>query len=159
MPNLLFLVSVLALQSQQLTATELSLGGAASLARRTFIGAELGIAHRPSGESRIALALAGGTAPTAPPGDRAVARAQVTIQLLVNSAARSGVGIYAGVGTAFLARRGSPGQGYLAVLLGVEGAPGRRQSWFVEGGLGGGARAAGGWRVRWFPSWWTRGGR
>lgn len=156
MPNLLSLVSVLAMQSQQLTATELSLGGVASLARRTFIGAELGIARRPSAESRIALALAGGTAP---PGDRAVARAQVTIQLLVNSAARSGVGIYAGVGTAFLARRGSPGQGYLAVLLGVEGAPGRRQSWFVEGGLGGGARAAGGWRVRWFPSWWPRGGR
>lgn len=135
---------------------ELSLGAAAALARRTFIGAEVGIAHRPSGESRIALALAGGSAP---PGDRAAARAQVTIQLLVNSAARAGVGIYAGVGTAFLARRGSPSQGYLAVLLGVEGAPGRRQSWFVEGGLGGGARAAGGWRVRWFPRWWTGRGR
>jgi hypothetical protein len=154
LPNLLFLVSVLAVQSQQLTATELSLGAAASMARRTFIGAELGVAHRPSGESRIALALAGGNA-----GDRAAARAQVTIQLLVNAAARSGVGIYAGVGTAFLARRGSPGQGYLAVQLGVEGAPGRRESWFVEGGLGGGARAAGGWRVRWFPRWWTARGR
>lgn len=141
---------ILALQSQQLTTTELSVGAAAALARRTFIGAEVGVAHRPSGESRIALALAGGTA-----GQQAAARAQVTIQLLVNSAARAGVGIYAGVGTAFLARRGSPGQGYLAVLLGVEGAPGRRQSWFVEGGLGGGARAAGGWRMRWFPRWWT----
>jgi hypothetical protein len=149
-------MSVLALQSQQLTATELSLGAAASMARRTFIGAELGIAHRPSGESRIALALAGGSAP---PGERAAARAQVTIQLLVNSAARAGVGIYAGVGAAFLARRGSPGQGYLAVLLGVEGAPGRRQSWYVEGGLGGGARAAGGWRLRWLPRWWTGRGR
>ena len=149
-------MSVLALQSQQLTATELSLGAAASMARRTFIGAELGIAHRPSGESRIALALAGGSAP---PGERAAARAQVTIQLLVNSAARAGVGIYAGVGAAFLARRDSPGQGYLAVLLGVEGAPGRPQSWFVEGGLGGGARAAGGWRLRWFPRWWTGRGR
>jgi hypothetical protein len=80
--------------------------------------------------------------------------AQVTIQLLVNSAARSGVGIYAGVGTAFMARRGSPGQGYVAVLLGLEGAPGRRHGWFVEGGLGGGTRAAGGWRMRWFPKWW-----
>jgi len=48
------------------------------------------------------------------------------------------------------ARRGSPGQGYLAVLLGLEGAPGRRQSWFVEAGLGGGVLAAAGWRVRWF---------
>lgn len=131
--------------AQQLTSNEVSVGAAASLARRTFAGAELGLAHRPSGDSRIALALAGGTA-----GQRAAARARLTIQLLVNSSARSGVGIYAGVGTAFMARRGSPGQGYLAVLLGLEGAPGRRQSWFVEAGLGGGVLAAAGWRLRWF---------
>lgn len=117
------------------------------MARRTFVGAELGVAHRPSGDSRIAFALAAGTAP---PGGRAAARARVTIQLLFNSAATAGVGIYAGVGTAFIARRGTPGQGYLAVLLGLEGRPGRRQSWFIEAGLGGGVLAAGGWRVRWF---------
>jgi hypothetical protein len=122
-----------------------SIGAAASLARRTFVGAELGLAHRPSGESRVALALAGGTA-----RQRAAARARLTLQLLVNSSARSGVGIYAGVGAAFIARRGSPGQAYVAVLLGVEGRPGRRQSWFVEAGLGGGVLAAGGWRLRWF---------
>lgn len=131
--------------AQQLTANELSVGAAASLARRTFAGAEFGFAHRPSGESRIALALAGGTA-----GQRAAARARLTLQLLINASARAGVGIYAGVGTAFMARRGSPGQGYLAVLVGLEGAPGSRQSWFVEAGLGGGVLAAGGWRVRWF---------
>ncbi|HMG17517.1 MAG TPA: hypothetical protein VK573_02240 [Gemmatimonadales bacterium] len=131
--------------AQQLTSNEVSVGATASLARRTFAGAELGLAHRPSGDSRIALALAGGTA-----GQRAAARARLTLQLLVNSSARSGVGIYAGVGTAFMARRGSPGQGYLAVLLGLEGAPGRRHSWFVEAGLGGGVLAAGGWRLRWF---------
>lgn len=122
------------------------------MARRTFAGAELGVAHRPSGESRIALAFAGGTA-----GERVAARAQLTIQLLVNASARSGAGIYAGVGTAVTARRGAPGQGYLAVLLGLEGSPGRRQGWFVEGGLAGGVRAAAGWRLRRFPTWW-RGG-
>ena len=149
MPSLLFLVSVLALQSQQLTATELSLGGATVMAQRTFVGAELGLAHRPSGESRVALALAGGTI-----AERAAARAQLTLQLLVNPAARSGPGFYAGVGGAFMARRGSPGQGFLAVLLGFEGAPGRRHGWYLELGFAGGVRAAAGWRARAFPQWW-----
>ena len=149
MPSLLFLASVLALQSQQLTATELSLGAAAAMARRTFVGVEVGVGHRPSGDSRLALALAGGTIAARP-----AARAQLTLQLLVNPTARSGPGLYAGVGGAFTARHGSPGQGFLAVLLGVEGAPGRREGWYVELGLAGGVRAAAGWRMRWFPPWW-----
>ncbi len=141
---------VLALQSQQLTATELSLGATSVMARRTFAGAELGLAHRPSGESRIAFVLGGGRV-----AERAAARAQLTLQLLVNPAARSGPGLYAGVGGAFAARRGSPGQGFLAVLLGLEAAPGRRQAWYLELGFAGGVRAAAGWRMRWFPRWWS----
>jgi hypothetical protein len=62
--------------------------------------------------------------------------------------------MYAGFGGAFTARRGSPGQGFLAVLLGVEQMPGRRQGWYAELGLAGGVRAAAGWRMRWFPRWW-----
>lgn len=139
-------------QSQQLTATELSVGAASSMARRTFAGVELGLAHRPSTDSRIALALAGGT-----DAGRAAARAQVTVQLLVNPSVRSGAGLYAGLGAAFIARREGPGQGFLAVLLGFEGAPGRRESWYLELGLAGGVRAAAGWRLRRFPPWW-RGG-
>ena len=150
MPNLLFLASVLSLQSQQLTATELSLGVAAALARRTFAGAELGISHRPSGDSRVALAIAGGTIAARP-----AARAQLTLQLLLNPAVRTGPGFYAGVGGAFTARRGSPGQGFLAVLLGFERTPGRRQGWYMEMGFAGGVRAAAGWRMRWFPRWWS----
>jgi hypothetical protein len=137
------------MQSQQLTATELSLGPAVVMAHRTFVGAELGVAHRPSGESRVALALAGGTI-----AGRAAARAHLTLQLLMNPAARKGPGFYAGVGGAFTARRGSPGQGFLAVLLGCEAAPGRRQGWYVELGFAGGVRAAAGWRTRWLPKWW-----
>ncbi len=151
MPSLLFLLPVLALQAQQLTATELSLGAAAVMAHRTFAGAELGLAHRPSGESRVALAIGGGTVV-----ERAAVRAQLTLQLLVNPAARAGPGLYAGVGGAFVARRGLPGQGFLAVLLGLEAAPGRRQAWYVELGFAGGVRAAAGWRLRWFPRWWSR---
>ena len=151
MPNLLvpLLLPILALQSQPLTATELSLGAAAALARETFVGGELGLARRTRNERRIALPLAGG----AVAGDPA-ARAQLTLQLVVNPFARTGAGLYGGLGAAFSARRGKPGQGYVAVLLGVESAPGRRHGWYGELGLGGGYRAAAGWRVRWFPNWW-----
>jgi hypothetical protein len=144
---------LLALQSPpappQLTPTELSLGATTALVRRSFVGAELGAAHRPSGESRIALALAGGAA-----AGRAAARAQLTLQLLVNAASRSSVGLYAGVGAAAITRRGSPGQGFVALLLGIEEKPGRRRGWYIESGFGGGVRIAAGWRARWFPSWW-----
>lgn len=150
MPSLLLLASVLALQAQQLTTTELSLGAATAIARRTFVGAEVGVAHRPSADSRAALALAGGTI-----ADQPAARAQLTLQLLVNSAARRGPGFYAGVGGAFVARRGAPGQGFLAVLLGCEVAPGRRRGLYVELGFAGGVRVAAGWRTRWFPPWWA----
>ena len=150
MLSLLLLASVLTLQSQQLTAAELSLGAAAAIAQRTFVGAEVGVAHRPSADSRVALALAGGTI-----ADRPAARAQLTLQLLVNSAARKGPGFYAGVGAAFMGRRGAPGQGFLAVLLGCEVAPGRRHGLYMELGFAGGVRVAAGWRTRWFPTWWT----
>ena len=142
-----------AAHGQRLTATEVSAGAAAAVARHTFAGAELGLAYRPGGQSRVALAVAAGTA-----AGRAAARAQLTLQFLVTPAARTGVGLYAGLGAALTARRGSPGAGFVAVLVGLEGAPGRRrgsQNWYVELGLGGGVRAAAGWRVRWFPSWWT----
>ena len=152
MPNLLVLLPVLALQSQQLTATELSLGGAAVMARHTFAGAELGLARRPSADTRIALALAGGTEL-----GRAAGRAQLTLQVLVNALARSGPGLYAGIGGAFAARRAAPGQGRLAVVLGFEGAPARRHAWYLEVGFAGGVRAAAGWRLRWFPAWWRAG--
>jgi hypothetical protein len=150
LPSLLVLVSILSLQSPQLTATELSLGPAVVIAHRTFVGGELGLAHRPSGDSRIALALAGGSIDRRP-----AARAQFTLQLLVNPAARRGPGFYAGVGGAFAAQRGAPGQGFLVVLLGCEVAPGRRQGLYVEMGFAGGVRVAAGWRTRWFPPWWS----
>ena len=140
---------LLALQSQQLTATELSVGGAAVMARHTFAGAELGIARRPGTETRIAVALAGGS-----DDGHAAGRAQLTLQLLVNPTARNGMGLFAGLGAACSGRRGSAGKGWLAVLLGLEAAPGRRNSWYVELGLAGGARVAAGWRLRKFPVWW-----
>lgn len=150
----MWLLPVLAVQSQQLKTTELSLGAAAAVAHETFAGVELGIARRPSNDSRIALAVAGGAMS---PDEEAAVRAQLTIQILLNSIARSGAGVYAGVGAAFLGERGAPGRGFVALVLGVEQAPGRRRGWFIESGFGGGVRVAVGWRSRWFPSWWRAG--
>ena len=137
---------------QRLTATEVGVGAAVAAARQTFAGVEAGLSYRPGGQSRIALAVAGGTA-----AGRTAGRAQLTLQFLVTPAARSGVGLYAGLGAALTARQRSAGAGFVAVLVGLEGAPGRRrgwQNWYLELGLGGGVRAAAGWRVRSFPSWW-----
>lgn len=138
---------------QRLAATEFSAGAAVAVARHTFAGAEVGLAYRPGTQSRVALAVAAGAA-----GGRAAARAQLTLQFLVTPAARKGVGLYGGLGAALTARRGSPGAGYIALLVGLEGAPGRRrgwQNWYGELGLGGGVRAAAGWRLRRFPAWWS----
>lgn len=138
---------------QRLTATELSVGAAAGFARHTFVGAELGLAYRPpsGGQSRIAFAAAGGAAAGHPAG-----RAQLTLQFLVTPTSRRGVGLYAGIGAALTVRRSAPGAGLVALLLGLESAPGRAsRNWYVETGLGGGIRVAAGWRVRWFPRWWT----
>jgi len=139
--------------AQRLTATELGIGAVAARARRTFIGGELGLGRRPGGQSRFAIAVAAGRE-----AERAALRAQATLQFLVTPAARRGVGPYAGFGAAFSARRGSPSQGFVAVLIGIEGAPGRRtgwQNWYIECGVGGGLRAAAGWRLRSFPAWWS----
>lgn len=135
--------------AQQLTATEWSFGAAAAVARHTFAGAEVALAHRAGNDMRVAFALAGGAL-----ADQVAARAQLTVQLLVNSSARSGPGVYAGIGAACAARRGTPGQGFLVVLLGVEDAPGRPRGWYAELGFAGGVRAAAGLRLRRFPRWW-----
>lgn len=134
---------------QRLTALEAGAGGSVVAARHTFIGAELNVGYRGGGQSRVALAVAAGGA-----GNRAAARVQVTVQFLVTPAARSGAGLYGGIGVAIAGRRGTPGAGYLALLLGLEAAPGRRGGWYAEAGLAGGVRMAAGWRGRWFPRWW-----
>jgi hypothetical protein len=139
--------------AQRLTARELGFGAVAATGRRTFVGGELGVGLRPGGQSRFAVAVAAGGEAA-----RAALRAQATLQFLVTPAARRGVGPYAGFGAAFSARRGSPSQGFVAVLIGIEGGPGRRTgwgNWYIECGMGGGVRAAAGWRLRSFPAWWS----
>jgi hypothetical protein len=90
LPSLLVLLPLLAVQSQQLTATELSLGVASAMARETFIGGELGLARRTSNESRAALAIGRGAARVRRQ------RAQLTLQPPRESGGTHGVRLYEG---------------------------------------------------------------
>ncbi len=134
------------LRAQRLTVVEAGAGAAVAVARHTMAGAEIGAGYRPGGQTRVALAIDMGTE-----SGRAAARAQLTAQFLVTPSARSGAGLYGGLGVAVAGRRGAPGSGYLALLVGLEAAPGatRRGGWYAELGLAGGARVAAGWRGRW----------
>ena len=134
---------------QRLSAAEAGLGAAAVAARHLFTGPELTLGYRPGGQARLALAAAAGAE-----DGRAAARAQIVAQFLLTPAARGGAGLYGGIGAAIVGRRGAPGAGYLAVVLGLERAPGRRNGWYAELGLAGGVRVAAGWRARRFPRWW-----
>jgi len=136
---------VVPLRAQRLTVVEAGAGAALVVARHTMAGVEIGAGYRPGGQSRVALAVDMGTE-----SGRAAARAQLTAQFLVTPSARSGAGLYGGLGVAVAGRRGAPGSGYLALLVGLEAAPGaRRGGWYAELGLAGGARVSAGWRGRW----------
>lgn len=138
------------LASQQLTATELDAGPLATWARRSFSGAAVGLATRPGGEARVALAAAFGSV------DRhAALRLELTAQFLVLPGAKRGLSPYGGVGVAYVGSRPYRGAGALVVLLGVEAAAGRPRGWFGELGMGGGVRFRVGYRWRRLPSWWS----
>lgn len=134
------------LRAQRVTAFEAGAGVALAVARHTMAGVELGAGYRPGGQSRVALSVAAGGE-----DGRAAIRAQLTAQFLVTPAARRGAGLYGGLGVAIAGRRRAPGGGYVALLVGLEAAPGARAGgWYAELGLAGGARVAAGWRGRWF---------
>ncbi len=154
MPRLLAALLVLTLPveapaQRRLTAWELGAGGLAALADAEFYGGAVGMARRLGGQPRLAAQAALGTA-----GGQAGVRVEASAQFLLAPAARSGVGVYLGVGLAWQGVRGTSDATYLTALVGVEGAPGRRWGWYVESGVGGGIRAAAGIRWRHFPDWW-----
>jgi hypothetical protein len=137
-----------ALAGQASGASEIDLGPIATWARRDFYGAALGVARRPGGQGRIAgLAAIGST------GGRLALRLELTAQFLVTPAARHGATPYGGLGVAYLGSRGRRGAAVLVALLGLEAAAGRSHGWFVEAGLGGGARVRCGYRWRSLPPW------
>ena len=117
------------------------------MATRDFGGVEAGVARRSGGQRREAVLVALGVAGGAPG-----VRVSAAIQFVLKPAARSGTSPYAGVGLAFAGAGDAHGAGYLAVMLGLETAPGRARAWYVELGLEGGVRVAAGLRWRRFSS-------
>ncbi|HEV2749025.1 MAG TPA: hypothetical protein VGV12_00720 [Gemmatimonadales bacterium] len=132
-----------------LQGPELAAAATVVLARRTFWGAELGLAARAGGQGRVAVTAAGGSYEHV-----LGVRCEATAQFLLRPGERGGAGPYAGLGLAFVGGEGARGASYLTALVGVESTPAARAGWFAELGLGGGVRLAVGRRFRHFPPGW-----
>lgn len=106
-------------------------------------------AVRTTPRTRFMATLSGGSL-----DGEAIGRAEGLGHFLLNPVDPSGVGLYGGGGLGWEFLEGS--RGYVVLLLGLEGSPGGRSGWFLEGGWGGGARISAGWRWRFRPEGWPR---
>jgi hypothetical protein len=96
---------------------------------------------RTSSRTRVSATLAAGGS------DGAFAwRGELLGHFLLSPTRPRGVGLYGAGGVAVAG--GPVDQGYLVLTLGLEDRPGGRRGWFVEAGIGGGARLAVGYRWR-----------
>jgi hypothetical protein len=137
-----------AAQTSSAAVPETSLGIAALLARRTFIGAEGGLDRR-AGQGRLALAAAAGLEGGVP-----AARLEARAQFLLLPPARTATGWYGGLGIAAAEAASRHGAVYLTVALGVETAVWHTRGLYAEVGFGGGLRVGAGVRWRRVPAWW-----
>lgn len=118
-------------------------GGVTALASDPgFLGGGPLLALRPGGRLRVQLTLVPGVV-----DDRAAGRGELVVHFLLQPGRRSGVGVYGLGGVA--AEVGPRDVGRVVLGLGLEGAPGGGSGWWLEGGIGGGARVGAGWRWRW----------
>jgi hypothetical protein len=81
-----------------------------------------------------------------------VVRGELLAHFLLNPTRRQGVAPYVAGGVAV--ESGPVAEGYLVLTLGLESRPGAKSGWFVETGVGGGARIAVGFRHRHLPPGW-----
>jgi hypothetical protein len=123
--------------------SELQVWAVAAASKPAFYGAGLGLAFRDQDRLRVAFAAAPGSY-----GNGAVgARADATLQFLLDPTRRAGAAIYGGGGLSLAARRGHATP-FLLLVLGIEHAPGGPRGSFAEVGVGGGVRVALGYRWR-----------
>ena len=108
------------------------------------VGAFYG-ALRTSRRMRISAAAGAGVS-----DERAAWRGELLAHFLLSPDQRQGAGLYGAGGIAVVG--GPVDEGYLVLTLGLEGRPAAPSGWFVEAGVGGGARLAAGYRWRWFFS-------
>lgn len=106
-----------------------------------FLGGGPLVALRSGGRLRVQLTLAPGVV-----DDRTAGRGELVAHFLLQPGRLGGAGVY---GLGGIAGEVGPRQvGWVMLGIGVEGAPGGASGWWLEGGIGGGARVAVGWRWR-----------
>ena len=104
-------------------------------------------AWRPTSRARLSGSLGVGGS-----GGAVAWRGELLAHFLLSPTRREGAAMYLAGGIAGVG--GPDDEGYLVLAIGIEQRPGARSGWFVEGGVGGGARLAAGYRWRRFPAWW-----
>ena len=141
--RLLALGIVAASPAEAQRATELGLQaiGTASDPGLVVAGAYAG--WRASRRVRVSAAAAAGAS-----DGRAAWRGELLAHFLLAPGAKRGLAGYGAGGVAVVG--GAVDEGFLVLTLGVESRPGARSGWFLEAGVGGGARLALGFRRRWF---------
>jgi hypothetical protein len=129
------------------SGTELGAHGVASFATSDFLGGGGYGAVRLGGQVRVALTLAAGAAEHA-----AAFRGELLTHFLLAPRQTHGVGVYGLGGVALVDGSDASGardaHGYMVLGLGVESRPGAASGWALEAGVGGGFRAAVGYRWR-----------
>lgn len=135
------------LSAQSTVIREAGLATVVTFAEPAVYTAGLTASLRPSLRTRVALYAGGGVSD----GD-GVGRAELVAHFLLTPRSEH-AGVYGGGGLAGVFGSGFA-DGYIVLLVGVEGAPGGRGGWFVEAGIGGGARLAAGYRWRKLPPGW-----
>ena len=130
------------------TIRELGVHGAAfATDPAAILGGGYAAVRSATGRTRLAVTAAVGGA-----GGTTVWRTELLGHFLLNPFSAGRPGIYAGGGAALAGGGGT--EGYLVLLVGIEGSPGGGSGWSLEAGLGGGFRAAVGYRFRRFPPGW-----
>jgi hypothetical protein len=142
----LFVLAVAGAPVQAQKTWEWEALGIATLADKDFFGAGLGLGYRTNGRMRIQVLANAGSR------DGSFAfRPEALISFHLNPYKRRGISPYASGGVAFIFTEGDNVQ-YLVGVFGLETNPGGKWGWFLEAGIGGGARIAGGVQIRRRPS-------
>ncbi|HQR17972.1 MAG TPA: hypothetical protein PK948_06360 [Gemmatimonadales bacterium] len=135
------------LSAQSTVVREAGLATVVTFAEPAVYTAGLTASLRPSLRTRVGLYAGGGVS-----DGEGVGRAELVAHFLLTPRSAH-AGVYGGGGLAGVFGSGFA-DGYIVLLVGVEGAPGGRGGWFVEAGIGGGARLAAGYRWRKLPPGW-----
>lgn len=127
--------------SAQTVRSEFGVQGYALLGDADRGGAGLYLARRAGPRGRISLFAGAGGGEGGASG-----RGEALVHLLVSPGRRRGAAPYlaGGLGVDVAGRT----EARLVALIGLEGSPGGRRGWVLEGGVGGGWRLAAGWRWR-----------